>query len=177
MFLKPKYAENIIVGIVLKDKLAWYCTEQDVWILDLYKYAEGFIKNGYRFDMDFQLSCRNNIAIINEDSAEEFLQSYHENIVESKYLGDLLREKNYEGTVLAMRPSLYINFDKKQLYSIYPEYTAFEKYVPDGWKGEFCDFNYLIPKEERYWIENEVNIIQEEFRKEEMELKEREKYE
>lgn len=172
MLLKPKYTENIIVGIILDNQFKWYCTEQDIWILDLYKYADGFIKNGYRFDLSFQLECRDNIAIINEDSIKRFLQNYKENTVKSTQLGMMLRERDYEGTVLAMRPSIYINFDKKQLYSVYPEYTAYERYVPDGWEGAYCEFSHLIPKEEQYWIENGLDMIQEEFRRAEMERKE-----
>ena len=48
-------------------------------------------------------------------------------------------------------PSLYIDFDEKELYSMYSEPASYEDYVPTGWKAEFKNFLNLIPSNEQYW--------------------------
>lgn len=48
-------------------------------------------------------------------------------------------------------PRLYIDFDKKELLSMYSEPASYEDYVPFGWKSDSRDFIELIPKEYCYW--------------------------
>ena len=48
-------------------------------------------------------------------------------------------------------PSLYVDFDRKELFSIYSEPASYEDYVPPGWKSDFKSFVDLIPKEYCYW--------------------------
>ena len=164
--LKPKYAENIIVSIIINGKFHWYITEKDVWILDINKYADDFVKNGYKFDIQFALKFRGDIAIIEKENALTFLELYKENATSSYQLKEMLQNREYEDTVLSMRPSLYINFDKEELYSLYPEYLAYERYVPDGWKGEYYDFMGLIPQDEKYWLNGDKNLLKEIFEQE-----------
>lgn len=166
MILDPKYAENIIVGVIIKENFYWYITEKDVWILDINKYAEDFIKNGYKFDIQFALRFRGEIAIIEEERALTFLELYKENHVSSYQLKVKIQGRGDEATVLSMRPSLYVNFDRKILYSLYPEYLAYERYVPDGWNGECYDFMDLIPEGEKYWMNGDTNLLNEVFKQE-----------
>lgn len=38
------------------------------------------------------------------------------------------------------------------LYSNYPELASFEDYVPEGWSGKYIDFTDIIPRKEKYWL-------------------------
>lgn len=62
-----------------------------------------------------------------------------------------LEFKNDDEEKINYMPSLYIDFDNKELISMYPEPASYEDYVPEGWKSEFKDFMDLIPKEYCYW--------------------------
>lgn len=172
MQLYPKYAENIIVGIKRKKGFEWYITECDEWILDINKYANAFEENGFAFDKEFALSIRGNIDIINEETIDSFLMPYKENVVSTEELRDMIRKKAYEGTILALKPSLYIDFEERELLSLFPEALAFEKYVPEHWSGKYEDFTENIPAEERYWIIDGENMIDEEFEIEKKSFKE-----
>ncbi|GIO31717.1 hypothetical protein [Paenibacillus sp. USDA918EY] len=54
--------------------------------------------------------------------------------------------------VLEFMPTIYVDFDQKMLYSLFPEPMSFEDYVPDGWIGAYKDFYALVPERERYWM-------------------------
>ncbi|WP_187133103.1 hypothetical protein [Listeria portnoyi] len=162
--MKPKYAENIIVGVVYKKIFKWYITDRDTWILDIDKYSEAYLKNGYDFDMNFALGFRNKIHVIDETTIEEYAFAYEKNQVDSDELQNLLVNKQYEDTVLALQASLYIDFDKKIFVSSYPESLPFESYTPTGWKSSYGDFTEYIPKKERYWILGDKNLISEEYK-------------
>ncbi|MBQ6462179.1 MAG: hypothetical protein IJJ59_02505 [Pseudobutyrivibrio sp.] len=62
-----------------------------------------------------------------------------------------MKESDYNGR-LAYNPSLYIDFDNKQLISYYAEPESFEDFVPDGWTGEYREFENQIPENQKYWI-------------------------
>ncbi len=159
MLLKPKYAQNIIVGVKTSSQFSWYLTERDVWILDIMKYKESYEKNGFSFDIDFALSLRNNISVVNEENHDLYLEEYTDYIILSSELKKLVEHHDYESTILELRPSLYIDFNQKILLSLYPELLPFENYVPDNWIGTREDFTSYIPEEDRYWIFDEINYI------------------
>ena len=50
------------------------------------------------------------------------------------------------------KPSLYVDFDKKKLYSMYEEPASYEDYVPIDWYAKYENFLNLIPIEKCYWI-------------------------
>jgi hypothetical protein len=45
-----------------------------------------------------------------------------------------------EDTNYRFIPALYLDFDKKELYSLYTEYESFETCAATGWSGEYEDF-------------------------------------
>ena len=58
-------------------------------------------------------------------------------------------------------PSLLIDFDRKVLYNGDPEGTAYEDYVPKGWRGFYEDFLNQVPIDDRYWIdESGIDLFQ-----------------
>ncbi|MBY0595213.1 hypothetical protein [Bacillus bingmayongensis] len=169
--LKPKYAQNIIVGIKTSDDFSWYITERDVWILDINKYSIAYRSNGYEFNMEFALSLRNNISVVNENNYKIYLDDYSNNIVSSSDLRELILKKEYDTTILELKPSLFLDFTEKKLLSMYPEPLPYEKYVPDNWYGSCEEFCHCIYEEDRYWIVCEEDIISKVFEEEKEKFK------
>ncbi|MBD1373680.1 hypothetical protein IC620_15140 [Hazenella sp. IB182357] len=144
MKIEPEYAQNIIVGVIYKNEWIWYVTDRDVWFLDQTKLLPSNNDYSERFD----------IPIVNENTAEQFLEKisgYQVSVCELTYL--LIKEKDKEEPEPDnFGVSLMVDFDKKQLFSFYPEPMSFEYYVPDGWTGEYLNFESKIPHDQRYWI-------------------------
>lgn len=46
-------------------------------------------------------------------------------------------------------PVLFLNFDKKELYSLYMEYESFETYVAKGWSRKYEDFLRKVELKEK----------------------------
>jgi hypothetical protein len=63
-------------------------------------------------------------------------------------------------------PIFFVDFDCKHACGFYPEGTRMERYVPDGWTGEFEDFMTKFPEDrfprrEKYWVRNGVDMLHE----------------
>ncbi|GGA17534.1 hypothetical protein GCM10008018_72180 [Paenibacillus marchantiophytorum] len=151
----PLYAENIVVGIVFKNKFNWYISTKEYWILD---YEKAGITDGNLFKYE-----REGIIILDETTVSEFLNK----IIEYKVRTDELKEKflssvkiDEDNAIYDYRPSLFINFDEKFLYSMFPEYTSFEEYIPDKWVGEYKIFYGLIDKSFKYWCNDNKNYFE-----------------
>ena len=160
--MKPKYAENIIVGIQTDFNFEWFVTEKEDWILDIEKYFNSRSSSGFTLDQEFILACRGGISIIDVSTIDEYIGNSMSDYRVSK---DQLREQLIQSTtrqeILSMVPSLYIDFIEKKLYSLYPEFFSFEEYIPDGWQGTFEEFLDVIDDEVKYWIFNKKDLLQE----------------
>ncbi len=171
MEFHPQYAENIIVFIVCDDVRSWYVTEKDYWYLDLIKlhsemvnaYSESKMQLPAGYIDDF--SERHDIAVLNKDTAKDFLESIGSLRATVEELRELFVDSvvisEDDDALLDFVPSLYVDFDKSILYSYYPEMIEFEKYIPSGWKGEYRNFFPLIPSELRYWVVDGKDIFSE----------------
>ena len=72
----------------------------------------------------------------------------------------MIREEDDREERLSFNPVILIDFDDCRLFSQYPEAESYENFVPEGWSGAYQEFDALLPKEERYWLdENENNLI------------------
>ncbi|MEC2077028.1 hypothetical protein [Metabacillus fastidiosus] len=169
---KPEYAANIIVGINYKNRFSWYVTDKDYWILDLIKRRDDFLRNGHEYDLDHMLMSRMHIEVINEYTAERYLAALNEHKVKSIELRKLVEKKDYEDTILSLYPSLFIDFDNRRLLSSFPETLPFERYVPSGWVGEYKPFDEYIPEQDKYWIADGIDLINEAYQREAKEFME-----
>lgn len=148
--MKPTYAENIVVAIKNSNQFEWYILDKDYCFLDYKKLEDAYRKKG--FDVFIDDSSRFGIKIVNEHTVKSFLDNVKGFRVSAKDLKDMLmKESDYNGR-LAYNPSLYIDFDNKQLISYYAEPESFEDFVPDGWTGEYREFENQIPENQKYWI-------------------------
>ena len=156
---KPRYADRIIVGVRSNLGFEWHISDRDTWIMDIYKYQNAYQNVGYKVNLDFILSLRNNMAILNEGNYIQYLSLNDDEVVSTDELRDAIIQFDKSDTILAYFPSIYADFIERQFYSMYPENIPFEKYVPDGWKGEVSNFIEKIPQNERYWDINGTNLI------------------
>ncbi|MGO0062843.1 hypothetical protein ACTID9_22940 [Brevibacillus fluminis] len=147
----PKYAETIIVLVKYKASNRWFVTDKELWFLDLRKLAKAFKEKGYEIHSPDDFSDRFDMAVVNEDNAEGFLDKISDYEAETEELVRILKEGLY-GHITDMFPSLYVDFDGKELISYYPEPASYEYYVPDGWAGKYEPFLENIPEDCRYWI-------------------------
>lgn len=169
---KPRYADRIIVGVRTSFGFSWHISDRDTWIMDIYKYQNAYQSIGYNMNLEFILGLRNNMPLLNENNYIQYLDSNDDEVVSTEELRSSIINFDKEDTILAFQPSIYVDFIERQLYSMYPENIPFEKYVPDGWKGEFSNFIEQIPQEERYWDVNGTNLINVIFEREAREFRE-----
>lgn len=131
--------DNIIVFVIYNKQKRWYNADRELWFLDENKRMKLYEKAGYKIDELWIDEKRRDIMLLDSNVAETFLKRIEGNQCTTKDLPhDIL-------------PSLYIDFDEKELYSMYSEPASYEDYVPIGWKSEFKNFLNLIPNNEQYW--------------------------
>lgn len=155
--------EQIIVYVVSNTKREWYIADKELWFLDYKKRTEAFKKVGYIIKEEYIDERRRDLLILDSDNVEKFLNSIDYLRVSTSELKEALtryRKQEKEMWAYKYSPSLYIDFDKKELYSIYSENESYEDYVPSGWKSGYEDFFEKIPSENRYWeSENSDNLL------------------
>lgn len=158
MLNKPKYAETIIALVKYKKSYKWFVTDKEIWFLDLKKLISSYLEKGFVIHNPEDFSGRFDIAVVNEDTVEEFLQRISEFEVINEELMEILVQRGYSH-ISDMLPSLYVDFDDKELTSFYPEPASYELYVPNGWLGKYEQFIGHIPEDYRYWIVNGDNLF------------------
>lgn len=164
MTVNIEYGENIIVAVIFRNNWHWYVTEKDYWFLDLIKLENAYLNKGYQLPNHGDYSDRFNIAVLDENSAKDFLDKISEFRVSKSELSDIILEseetaKEDEFYLAGFTPSLLVDFDNKVLLSYFPEPASFEIYVPDDWIGKYENFLDKVPFEERYWIINNKNYF------------------
>lgn len=168
----PEAYENIIVGLKWRDRFAWYVSVKEMWFLVEtigQERAEQWCQEKCfpLEDAVFQEDERYGIPVLNENTIDAFLpriSAYAAPVDELRDFMKLTLElSGREDAFYTYMPSLYVDFDKKVLYSMYTEPASFEDYVPSHWEGYYQDFLDLIEPEERYWWENGRDLI--DFRK------------
>lgn len=125
-----KFQGGIFVVIKIDNKFSIYYGENSWWLLD--DWEHNILKNNYLQEI-------------------EYLKIEFENINKAYKTESVNLVKTSLNNYL---PSLYIDFDNKELYSNYSD-QLIENRIIEGWKGFFIDnrnkFLELIPKKCRYW--------------------------
>ncbi len=160
--LMPDYTENIIVGVFCDGKFDWYVTDKEIWYLDYKKRINGYKEMGFDIKEECIDNERQGLLILNSDNANIFLERIENYKFEAEQLRELLIQSKTptdDTWQFDFRPSLYVNFDTHQLFSLYSEPAFYEDYVPSGWEGEDFDFMELIPENQRYWMRENRNEL------------------
>lgn len=125
-----KFQGGIFVVIKIDNKFSIYYGENSWWLLD--DWEHNILKNNYLQEI-------------------EYLKIEFENINKAYKTESANLVKTSPNDYL---PSLYIDFDNKELYSNYSD-QLIENRIIEGWKGFFIEnrnkFLELIPKECKYW--------------------------
>ena len=169
MLLVPKALENIIVGVLINNQFKWYVSTKDIWFLDRKKLEEAYKKKfkemglGNMGPFIVEDDERKGIEILDEDSYAEFAPRIAKYAVSTKELRESLKlnllTETKEDTFYSFMPSLFVNFDKRELYSLYSEPASYEDFVPENWTGRYDDFLSYIHRAEKYWYDENESVL------------------
>ncbi|MES5894465.1 hypothetical protein [Bacillus cereus group sp. RP43] len=163
MILEPLYAENIVVAVIYNNEFRWYVTDKELWFLDYSKLDNAYKNLGVSIENNYEMEERNGIKVLDNENVEVFLLRINKYNVTKEELNYLLLEniksKNEGEDLLDFSPVLFINFDDKILYSMFPEPASYEEYVPKDWIGKYESFTEFIPESEKYWIDKFHNNL------------------
>lgn len=140
--------EQFIIYVVYKGCGKWYISDKEIWYLDYQKRIEAYRKRGYEIKEEYIDEERRDLLYVDEKNALLFLKRIEEDECSTGDLKELFLQNQEEDDYM---PSLYVNFDKKLLCSMYMEPASYEHYVPVGWIGKFKKFFDIIPEEKCYW--------------------------
>ena len=161
--------DNVVVAIKNDNIITWYQADREVWVLDRQKWHRDFVDNGIACPED-SADDRFGILIVNDGTKEKFLESILPFKVDNKKLNEF-KEKIQDSSSWwdshELFPMAFIDFDSKKVsaYYPYPGKIPVERYIPDGWTGEFVDFmrkfdESILPKKEKYWVIDDIDYLE-----------------
>lgn len=157
--LKPKYAENIIVGARYSDRFSWYVSDvtEGNWLLNMEYEDQNYDILDLPITKKEFYKSRAGIITVNKKNAKEYLASLEHEKVTASELKELLKEAEDLDDFF---PSLYVDFDHEIIYDNYPEFGAFETHAPKDWKYSYeVKWKKEIPQEEQYWMEGRKDLL------------------
>ena len=141
--------EQFIIYAIYNGEGKWYISDKEIWYLDYKKRIEAYKKIGYEIKEEYIDEKRRDLLCLEMGAELLFLKRIeadeYSTLILRKIFLDSQEEEDY-------KPSLYVDFDKKILYSMYGEPASYEEYVPSGWQAKYENFLNLIPVEKCYWI-------------------------
>jgi len=154
------YAEDAVAAVLHNGKWAFYVDHKEIWVLNYESWLQSYVNAGHD-PVDPEHSERFGIAIVDQNTAAEFLEHLADRQYSTKELGEYLerkrREEEDDEEPFECYPAFLIDFDSRRAVSWYPEpFYVFEKHVPPEWKGSYYDFLSEIPVELRYWERSKV---------------------
>ncbi|WP_231409493.1 hypothetical protein [Ralstonia solanacearum] len=162
--------EAMAVGVVRHNgKIRWFRMNRDNWILDWQKWRDEFVKAGLDVP-PLDASGRFGISIVNENTVEEFIRAASDfELTEGELRSELLQrfqDAKSWWDVSDLFPIVFVDFDSKSYGAFYFSGAKMERYIPNGWRGEFVDFakNYdeiVFPSSSKFWISGDLNMLDE----------------
>lgn len=158
---------EVVVVVRRNGKIRWYRSDRDLWILDVNKWRDEFIENGYDVP-EFKDSYRFGIRVVDQSTADSFLEKMSSFEVSRDSLSlELANRFVTAGSwwdVQDLFPIMFVNFDSNSVGGFYPEGAPMERYLPDGWKGEFIDFaneypEDVFPKDQKFWVKGDSDLL------------------
>ncbi|WP_064713351.1 hypothetical protein [Rhizobium bangladeshense] len=164
--LEPQYVVTVVRH---KGLIHWELSDQDNWILDWNKWQNEFKAAGHDV-LEMAADGRSGIKVVNENTAEPFLNAPEVHKLDIAFLRKSLLDRfpNAESwwDVGYLFPVAFIDFDNKHVGAFYQSGPRLERYIPDGWTGEFVDFANAYPEEifptvEKFWIVDGKDLLAE----------------
>lgn len=166
--LDPQYAVAVARH---KGVIHWLLLESENLILDWKKRRDEFVVAGYQYpELDMVASQRFGIVVLDQNTANEFLRTPEAHKLSLDFLRQALLERfPYAQSwwdVGFLFPIAFIDFDNKRFAGFYYNGPRLERYVPDGWVGEFVDFANTYPEEvfpaaDKFWIVDGRDLLHE----------------
>ena len=166
--LDPQYA---VVVVRHMGAIHWLLLNHDNLMLDLKKRRDEFVTAGYQYpDLNTVAGQRSGIVIFDQNTAEDFLGAPGAHKLSLQFLRQALLERFPSAQswwdVGFLFPIAFIDFDKKRVAGFYQNGPRLERYVPDGWVGEFVDFANTLPEEvfpiaDKFWIVDGRDFLKE----------------
>ncbi|AOJ64590.1 hypothetical protein WJ32_18600 (plasmid) [Burkholderia ubonensis] len=164
-------AQHVVAVARHKGVVHWLLLESENVILDWKKRRDEFIAAGYQYpDLDVVAHQRSGILVLDQNNAEEFLTALVTHKLSLQFLRDALLERFPSAQswwdVGFLFPIAFIDFDNKRFAGFYHNGPRLERYVPDGWVGEFVDFANTYPEEvfpvaDKFWIVDGRDLLHE----------------
>jgi hypothetical protein len=160
-------AEKIIVVVRYQGKINWYRSDRDIWVLDVHKWRNEFLSYGYEVP-EFNEKYRFGILVIDQSTAQQFLDKISDDRIDKQELSfDLVKRYSSAKSwwdVMDLFPIMFVDFDNHHVGAFYHEGVPMERYIPDGWTGEFIDFandypEEVFPKEDKFWIKGDADLL------------------
>lgn len=149
----------------------WFLSGHDNLVLDWKKWRDEFVAAGYEVpDESATARERAGIVVVDQDAAEEFLAEPITHPLNIDFLRGALLERFSSAKswwdVDFLFPIAFIDFDGKRFFGFYHNGPRLERYVPDGWTGEFVDFANTLPDEvfpvaDKFWIVDGRDLLHE----------------
>ena len=146
------FDEQIIVYVIHNGEGNWYISDKEIWFLDYSKRLDVFKNIGYEIKEEYVDERRRDLLCLDENSAHLFMKRIESERCSISTLKELVSCNDDRFFKSDFCPSLYIDFDKCEMFSMYSEYAAYENYAPVGWKAKYKRFLDMIPREKQYWI-------------------------
>jgi len=166
--LDPRYAVAVARH---KGVVYWLLLEPENLVLDWKKRRDEFVAAGHQYpDLSAVAAQRAGIVLLDQSSADEFLLAPETHKLSVDFLRQALLERFPSAQswwdVGFLFPIAFIDFDSKRFAGFYQDGPRLERYVPEGWIGEFADFANTYPKEvfpmaDKFWIVDGRDLLHE----------------
>lgn len=159
--------QKVVVVVRFKGNIHWFRSQRDLWVLDVNKWRDEFIAHGYEVP-EFKENYRFGIHSVNQETAEKFLDCMAEFEIQRDELSFELAKRYTSARswwdVSDLFPIMFVNFDDCKVAGFYPDGTPMERYIPDGWEGEFIDFaneysEDIFPVSEKFWVKGDSDLL------------------
>lgn len=159
--------QKVVVVVRYKGEIIWYRSDRDLWVMDINKWRDEFIEHGHEVP-EFQKTYRFGIHSINQETAEQFLDCVSDYKVDRDDLSVEFAQRFTTASswwdVSDLFPIMFINFDDCKVGGFYPDGTPMERYLPEGWIGEFIDFaneysEDVFPASEKFWVKGDSDLL------------------
>ena len=159
--------EVVVVMIRYRNRIRWFQSDREFWILDYVKWENDFKSSGYEVP-ERDGTERFGIPIVNQATVDKFLEFMHEFEVTKEILREELliyypKAKSW-WDVGGLFPIMFVDFDSEHVGAFYPNGIPMERYIPNGWTSRFEDFaneysKDIFPNEEKFWINNGQDLL------------------
>lgn len=159
--------EKVVVVVKHKSAFHWYMSDRELWVLDLPKWTQAFTDAGYEVP-EIDASERFGIPVVNEQTMDRFLEEMEQFRIDRSVLSEGLARRFSQAQswwdVGKLFPMIFVNCDKRHVSAFYSQGVQMERFIPDGWSGEFTDFannanEEDFPVSERFWIQDGVDML------------------